>query len=86
VSLSREPDTNLQQIHAALEVAVRCRRHPPRIATNPWSLTMMKRIPLATALLAGIGAGTAFASNKCRVPMSEWQPREGLQQKLEAEG
>lgn len=47
---------------------------------------MMKRIPLATALLAGIGAGTAFASNKCRVPMSEWQPREGLQQKLEAEG
>lgn len=48
----------------------------------------MKRTAMITTLLLGtLGAGTALASEEgCNVPMSEWQPREALQQKLEKEG
>ena len=47
----------------------------------------MKRILTATALVAALmGTGAAFASERCFVPMTEWQPREALQQKLTAEG
>ncbi len=31
-------------------------------------------------------AGAAAASEKCSVPMVDWQPREALQTKLEGEG
>ncbi|MBL8583403.1 MAG: PepSY domain-containing protein, partial [Rhizobiaceae bacterium] len=31
-------------------------------------------------------AGSAFAAEKCDVPMAEWQPREALQSKLETDG
>ncbi|WP_377291674.1 PepSY domain-containing protein [Rhizobium sp. SG2393] len=31
-------------------------------------------------------AGTAAASEKCSVPMADWQPREALQTKLEGQG
>lgn len=48
----------------------------------------MKRILLTLAIITGItSTGTAFASDdKCSVPMSDWQPREALRQKLEADG
>lgn len=47
----------------------------------------MKTALLAASVAAAtLAAGTAFASERCNVPMSDWQPREALQQKLEAEG
>jgi hypothetical protein len=33
-----------------------------------------------------LGSGSALASGKCSAPMAEWQPREALQTKLEADG
>jgi hypothetical protein len=44
--------------------------------------------PLVTPVLAfGIlGSGAALAADRCTVPMTEWQPREALQQKLQAAG
>ncbi|ESR23967.1 hypothetical protein N177_2736 [Lutibaculum baratangense AMV1] len=42
---------------------------------------------ITTLVLGTIGAGTAMASEeRCNAPMSDWQPREALQQKLEQEG
>ena len=43
---------------------------------------------LVTPVLAFgvLGSSTAFASDRCTVPMAEWQPREALQQKLQAAG
>jgi len=38
------------------------------------------------ATTASLGAGAAFASDKCSVPRAEWQPKEALQQKLEGDG
>nr|WP_298687476.1 PepSY domain-containing protein [uncultured Dongia sp.] len=46
----------------------------------------MKRLFLSAALLATFGIGTAAAEDMCNVPQAEWQPKEVLQQKLEAEG
>jgi hypothetical protein len=46
----------------------------------------MKRSFYITILLATLGAGAAAASERCSVPMSDWQPREALQKKLEDEG
>lgn len=46
----------------------------------------MKRILYTAMLLATFGAGTAAASVRCNVQMSDWQPREALQVKLETEG
>lgn len=42
---------------------------------------------VSTIVLGTAGAGAALASEDgCNVPMSDWQPREALQQKLEQEG
>lgn len=38
---------------------------------------------LATTALLG---SSALASDKCSVPMNDWQPREALKTKLEGEG
>ena len=49
----------------------------------------MKNIILASATVAilALGSTSVYAdSNRCNAPMSEWQPRETLQQKLEADG
>ena len=47
----------------------------------------MERLLPATALVLGVlGAGPSFAGPRCDVPLAEWQPREVLQQKVEAEG
>lgn len=47
----------------------------------------MKRFLISALALATFGAGVpAFAGNTCNVPQAEWQPKEALQQKLEAEG
>jgi len=46
----------------------------------------MKNIILPTLAILVISTGSAFASDRCNVPMKEWQPREALQSKLEAEG
>lgn len=45
----------------------------------------MHNIIIALGLAATFG-GTAHASEKCRVAMADWQPREALQAKLEGEG
>ncbi|GLQ07997.1 hypothetical protein GCM10007924_32190 [Sneathiella chinensis] len=48
----------------------------------------MKKVLLVTLVACGVsGMSTAYASDdKCSVPLSEWQPREALQQKLEKDG
>ena len=46
----------------------------------------MKRLFLSAAHLATFRIGTAAAEDMCNVPQAEWQPKEVLQQKLEAEG
>ncbi len=47
----------------------------------------MKRLLPATTLVMGIcSAGPSFAGPRCDVPLAEWQPREVLQQKVEADG
>ena len=47
----------------------------------------MKALISSAALIASLAAaGPALASDKCNVPQAEWQPKEALQQKLEAEG
>ncbi|MCP1335117.1 PepSY domain-containing protein [Futiania mangrovi] len=47
---------------------------------------MKTTLVIATLVAAAAGTGAAFASDKCDVPMSEWQPREALQKKLEEQG
>ncbi len=47
----------------------------------------MKALIVSAGLIASLAAaGTALASDKFNVPQAEWQPKEALQQKLEAEG
>lgn len=43
----------------------------------------MKRTLYTAILMALCGLGTAAASERCNVQMSNWQPREALQVKLE---
>jgi hypothetical protein len=46
----------------------------------------MKRFALSLLVASVAGIGTAAAEGLCNVPEAEWQPKEALQQKLEAEG
>ena len=47
----------------------------------------MKPFFLAAAFgLSALGTGSALASPRCNVPMANWQPREALQKKVEADG
>jgi len=46
----------------------------------------MKRFLYTAVLLTTFGVGMAAASERCNVQMSDWQPREALQVKLETEG
>jgi len=46
----------------------------------------MKTIIISALALATFGASAVMASERCTVPMKDWQPREALQSKLEAEG
>ncbi|HSH47760.1 MAG TPA: PepSY domain-containing protein [Halomonas sp.] len=41
---------------------------------------------VTTALTAILAAGTSLADDDCHDPVADWQPREALRQKLEAEG
>lgn len=41
---------------------------------------------LAGLVVAGLAATPAAAEHDCNVPLADWQPREALQKKLEAEG
>ncbi|THV20924.1 PepSY domain-containing protein [Peteryoungia ipomoeae] len=45
----------------------------------------MRKIIIALSLATAF-AGTALASEKCKVAMADWKPRETLQTKLEGEG
>lgn len=47
---------------------------------------MKTNLIAAIVAVTTLGTGTAFASERCSAPMSEWQPREALQRKLEAQG
>ena len=40
----------------------------------------------AAFALSALGTGSALASPRCNVPMANWQPREALQKKVEADG
>mgnify|MGYP001587346358 CR=1 FL=1 len=46
---------------------------------------MSLRTALFLALLS-LGALPAVADDRCTVPLADWQPREALQKKLEADG
>jgi len=46
----------------------------------------MKKWTLLSALFVTISAAPAFAGDLCSVPQAEWQPKEALQKKLEADG
>jgi hypothetical protein len=47
----------------------------------------MKTVVVAAALALGaLGTGSVLAGPRCNVPMADWQPREALQKKVEAEG
>ncbi|MFG1248313.1 PepSY domain-containing protein [Xanthobacter flavus] len=41
---------------------------------------------LAGLVVAGLAARPAAAGHDCNVPLADWQPRDALQKKLEAEG
>lgn len=46
----------------------------------------MKNSILGAAILLVAVSGAALADQRCNVPLAEWQTREALQQKVEAEG
>ncbi|WP_374367134.1 PepSY domain-containing protein [Dongia sp.] len=46
----------------------------------------MKKFALSLILLTTLGAGAASAAELCQVPEAEWQPKEALEQKLQADG
>lgn len=46
----------------------------------------MKSVLIPTLVFMMTATGAALAGNKCDVPAAEWQPREALQAKLEAQG
>lgn len=46
---------------------------------------MKRSILVATSLLVAV-SGSALADQRCNVPLADWQTREALQQKVEAEG
>jgi len=46
----------------------------------------MKRFALSLLIASIAGIGTAAAADSCNVPQAEWQPKEALQEKLEADG
>ena len=46
----------------------------------------MKSILITALILNATAVGVALAGEKCDVPVAEWQPREALQSKLEADG
>lgn len=47
---------------------------------------MRRFLPAMTLALGVFGVGGALARPRCDVPLADWQPREVLQTKLEAEG
>lgn len=47
---------------------------------------MRRFLPAMTLALSVLGVGAASAGPRCDAPLVNWQPREILQQKLEAEG
>ena len=46
---------------------------------------MKRSILVATILLVAV-SGSAVADQRCNVPLADWQTREALQQKVEADG
>lgn len=47
----------------------------------------MKAMLFAAAAAVGLlGAGAAMATEKCSAPLAEWQPKQALEKKLQAEG
>ncbi|MEJ1157295.1 PepSY domain-containing protein [Prosthecomicrobium sp. N25] len=46
----------------------------------------MKSTILTVLLLLAFDPGSARADSRCRAPLADWQPRDALQRKLEAEG
>ena len=46
----------------------------------------MKKFSLSLLVLTVFGAGAASAADLCHVPEAEWQPKESLEQKLQADG
>lgn len=46
----------------------------------------MTRIAGMILLFLALGPSPAAADSYCRVPLADWQPREALQRKLEAQG
>lgn len=47
---------------------------------------MTPRLPAMTLIFCTLGAGAALASQRCDVPLADWQPRAALEQQVEARG
>lgn len=47
---------------------------------------MGRAVLIATLLLGALGPGAAMADDACNVPMTNWQPREAVQQMAKAHG
>lgn len=47
---------------------------------------MTRTLAVGTLLASFILAGPAMADQRCDVPLADWQPREAVQRKVEADG
>jgi hypothetical protein len=47
---------------------------------------MNRNVAAAVIALCALGAGSVLAGPRCNVPMADWQPRDALRKKVEAEG
>jgi hypothetical protein len=57
-----------------------------RFLINPIGGSIMRHLVFFVLGLCVVGGNAALASDLCNSPMKEWQPRESLQAKLEADG
>ncbi|MDO1583672.1 PepSY domain-containing protein [Rhizobium oryzicola] len=69
--------------HGAFQVRVRSGRHFT-VKRNEGRTRLRIFISLSVVLI--VIANHAFASEKCHVPVADWQPRTTLRMKLEGEG
>lgn len=47
---------------------------------------MTRLLPATALLFCAIGAGAALASQRCEVPLADWQPRAALEKMIETRG
>ena len=85
MSLGRQADNNLNQVAGDVQVVVRFWELASIFTAMPGAKQMKNLFLMATLLLVA-ASNSALAEPRCNVPLAEWQTREALQQKVEAEG